>query len=144
MQDLLERWSVIAIAASLLIIGGFGLVEAREGAGEAELTETTGTVTKKLLTGTLTTGFVHGLSPDGLLMLFPIVAMPLSRAVIYLSGILFGTIAAVAACTAAFCATTRFLAKSSGSSRMQTRISVASSLVALGIGFFMFGEVLLG
>jgi len=144
-QPLLERWSAIAIAATLLVIGGLGLIEVRAGPEEADLTKTSGTVTKKVLLGTLYTGFIHGLSPDGLVVLLPVIAMPVSRALIYLTGILSGTVAAMAACTAALSATARRLKQYSiergeAMGKMQTRISVVSSLAAIGIGFLVLGD----
>lgn len=146
-QPLLERWSAIAIAATLLVIGGLGLIEVRAGPEESDsdLAKTKGTVTKKVLLATLYTGFVHGLSPDGLVVLLPVIAMPVSRALIYLTGILSGTVAAMAACTAALSATARRLERYSvqrgeAMGKMQTRISVVSSLAAMGIGFLILGD----
>jgi hypothetical protein len=142
---LFERWATFGIAASLVVIGGIGLLEARGGPAKAEL-NTTGSISRKLLRGTYTTGFVHGLAPDGLVMLLPVLAMSIPRAAIHLLGIFVGTCGAMSACTAMFCATARRLEKFSVSrgeamGRMQVRISVASSIVAIALGALMIGEM---
>jgi hypothetical protein len=142
---LFERWATIGIAGSLLVIGGIGLLEARGGPAKADL-NTTGRISRKLLRGTYTTGFVHGLAPDGLVMLLPVLAMSVPRAAIHLVGIFVGTCGAMSTCTAMLCGTARRLEQYSVSrgesmGRMQTRISVASSLVAIAIGTLMFGEM---
>jgi hypothetical protein len=146
---LFEQWATAGIAASLVVIGGIGLLEAR--AGPAEDTtgvNTTGRISRKLLRGTYTTGFVHGLAPDGLVMLLPVLAMPVHRAAVHLLGIFLGTCGAMSACTAAFCASARRLEQFSVQrgevmGRMQTKISVASSLVAVLLGALMLCEMLL-
>merc|ERR1719313_1834691 len=107
-QVLFETWATFGIAASLLVIGGMGLYEARAGPGEAEL-NTTGSISRKLIRGTYTTGFVHGLAPDGLVMLLPVLAMSVPRALIHLVGIFLGACGAMSACTAMLCATARRL-----------------------------------
>jgi hypothetical protein len=146
-QVLFEAWATTGIALSLLVIGVVGILEARAGPGEAELT-TTGRISRKLLRGTLTTGFVHGLAPDGLVMLLPVLAMPVHRAAAHLFGIFVGTCGAMCMCTAAFCGMARRLEqyavqKGEAMGRMQARISVGSSIVAIAIGFLMLGEIFL-
>jgi hypothetical protein len=146
-QVLFEQWATFGIAASLVVIGGIGLLEARAGPGEADI-RTTGRMSRKLLRGTYTTGFVHGLAPDGLVMLLPVLAMPAYRAAVHLAGIFVGTCAAMSACAAGLCATARRLEQYSVSrgeamGRMQMRISVASSLVAILLGAVMIVEMAL-
>jgi hypothetical protein len=142
---LFEQWATFGIAASLVVIGGIGLLEARAGPGEAELS-TAGRMSRKLVRGTYTTGFVHGLAPDGLVMLLPVLAMPVHRAVIHLLGIFVGTCGAMSAVTALFCASARRLEQYSvqrgeAMGRMQARISVGSSLVAIALGAVMIFEM---
>lgn len=146
-QLLFERWATFGIAASLFIIGGIGLFEARAGPGEAEL-NTSGTISRKLVRGTYTTGFVHGLAPDGLVMLLPVLAMSVPRAVVHLLGIFLGTCGAMSACTGLFCASARRLEQYSVErgekmGRMQMRISIISSLVAIALGGVMICEMFL-
>jgi hypothetical protein len=70
--------------------------------------------------------------------------MPDHRAAIHLLGIFVGTCGAMSACTAAFCGMARRLEQFSvrrgeAMGRMQTRISIASSLVAIVIGALLLG-----
>ena len=135
---LFEKWSTIGVAVTLMIIGVAGLREARAGVDEAEQAEIGLEIqqarqTQKMqkVKRTFTTGFVHGLSPDGLFMLFPLLTMSVSRGVMHLLGIFGGTCIAMSACTAGLCVAAR------RSNVNQTMISVVSSLVALGFGGIM-------
>jgi hypothetical protein len=79
-------------------------------------------------------------------MLLPVLAMPVHRAAVHLFGIFVGTCGAMSACTAMFCAMARRLEKFSvrrgeAMGRMQTRISVASSVLAIVLGAFMLAEM---
>jgi hypothetical protein len=146
---LFEKWSTIGVAVTLMIIGVAGLREARAGVDEAEQAEIGLEIqqareTQKMqkVKRTFTTGFVHGLSPDGLFMLFPLLTMSVSRGVMHLLGIFGGTCIAMSACTAGLCVAARRIEcysaqNGEGSGRMQTMISVVSSLVALGFGGIM-------
>jgi hypothetical protein len=147
-QMLFEKWSIIGVSVTLMIIGAAGLLEAREQPDEAiqqedgaNIGQTRQTQSLKLKR-TFTTGFVHGLSPDGLFMLFPLLTMSASRGMMHLLGIFGGTCLAMSMCTAGLSVTARRLErfsvqKGADMGRMQTLISVASSLVALGFGGIM-------
>jgi hypothetical protein len=150
-QVLFEKWSTIGVAVTLMIIGVSGLLEAREGADEVEqeeigadtlqIQQTLRTRMQKLKR-TFVTGFVHGLSPDGLFMLFPLLTMTASSGMMHLIGIFGGTCLSMSACTAGLCYGARSLARFSSETggamgRMQAMISVASSLIALGFGVIM-------
>jgi len=147
-QVLFERWSTIGVAVTLMIIGAAGLLEARAQSDEAEQQEvgahtqqTQQTKSVKWMR-TFTTGFVHGLSPDGLFMLFPLLTMSVSRGMMHLLGIFGGTCLAMSMCTAGLSVAARRLErlsveKGAEMGRMQTVISVVSSLVALGFGGIM-------
>jgi hypothetical protein len=146
-QVLFEKWSMIGVAVTLMIIGVAGLLEAREGCDEAEEpehgVESQQTRPLSRVKRTFTTGFVHGLSPDGLLMLFPLLTMSASRGIMHLVGIFGGTCLAMSACTAGLCVAARRLEQYSAQQgvamgRVQTMITVASSLVAVGFGGIMF------
>jgi sulfite exporter TauE/SafE len=151
-QVLFEKWSTIGVAVTLMIIGLAGLLEARMGADEADeeevgpdplqTEEAPRTATMQKLKRTFVTGFVHGLSPDGLFMLFPLLTMSASSGMMHLIGIFGGTCLSMSACTAGLCYGARRLARSSSQTgvpmgRMQTMISLASSLIALGFGVIM-------
>jgi sulfite exporter TauE/SafE len=155
-QVLFEKWSTIGVAATLMIIGTAGLLEARAGADAAEDAEvgldaqeeqqtqgSLATQTLQKVKRTFITGFVHGLSPDGLFMLFPLLTMSASSGMMHLIGIFGGTCLAMSACTAGLCYGARRLARYSagtsgvGMGRMQAMISGVSSLIALGFGAIM-------
>jgi hypothetical protein len=148
-QVLFEKWSTIGVAVTLMIIGAAGLLEARAGPEEADDQAEEGLPspakagrTLSKVKRTFTTGFVHGLSPDGLFMLFPLLTMSVSRGMLHLLGIFGGTCLSMSACTAGLCVVARRLErysaqKGDGMGRMQAMITVASSLVALGFGGIM-------
>jgi hypothetical protein len=150
-QVLFEKWSMIGVAVTLMIIGVAGLLEARaESQAESDEAEqpdhgaeSQQTRPSSKLKRTFTTGFVHGLSPDGLFMLFPLLTMSASRGIMHLLGIFGGTCLAMSACTAGLCVAARRLEQYSAQQgvamgRVQTMITVASSMVAVGFGGIMF------
>jgi sulfite exporter TauE/SafE len=145
-----EKWSTIAVAVTLMIIGTAGIVEARAASDEGEEEENglqaqqTMQPQQKLqkLKRTFTTGFVHGLSPDGLFMLFPLLTLSASGGMMHLLGIFAGTCLSMSACTAGLSFAARRLQQYSakngvGMGRMQNMISVASSFVAIAFGGIM-------
>jgi hypothetical protein len=145
-QMLFEKWSTIGVSMTLMIIGAAGLLEARAQSDEEmqeEIGASNGQTRQTLkLKRTFTTGFVHGLSPDGLFMLFPLLTMSATRGMMHLLGIFGGTCLAMSMCTAGLSITARRLErfsveKGADMGRMQTGISVVSSLVALGFGGIM-------
>merc|ERR1719161_1803003 len=118
-----------------MIIGTAGLLEAREGPEEADDHAEEGLPspakagrTLSKVKRTFTTGFVHGLSPDGLFMLFPLLTMSVSRGMLHLLGIFGGTCLAMSMCTAGLSVAARRLErlsveKGAEMGRMQTVIS---------------------
>jgi hypothetical protein len=155
-QVLFEKWSTIGVSVTLMIIGAAGIAESRAEPDEAEEAdigmpiERATTQTPQIprvqkfrkLKRTFVTGFVHGLSPDGLMMLFPLLTMSASRGTMHLLGIFGGTCLSMSACTVGLSVAAGRLQRRSAqeganTGRMQTMISLGSSFLALGFGAIM-------
>ncbi|KAI4367720.1 hypothetical protein MLD38_023428 [Melastoma candidum] len=144
--EVLRTWGTRVVGFTLLIIGAMGIKEAQEvptpcvalenGECDVTLYETLSPPVgkKKIGFATFATGIIHGLQPDALMMVLPALALPSRLAgAAFLVMFLVGTVVAMGTYTV-------FIGSCSDAlkdrvPRITEKLTWASSLVAIGLGF---------
>lgn len=150
---LLETWGTRVVGFTLLAIGAMGIREASEVSvavpcvavenGDCEITLHGGVDTtpaaaivekNKVGFATFATGIVHGLQPDALMMVVPALGLPSRFAgAAFLFMFLAGTVIAMGSYTAFIASCSEALKERVP--RITEKLTWASSLVAIGVGF---------
>ncbi|KAK4746623.1 hypothetical protein SAY87_025660 [Trapa incisa] len=160
--EVIRTWGTRVVGLTLLVIGATGIREASEvptpcvalESGECDVSvyESLDSTTaiggqkkkkKKIGFATFATGIIHGLQPDALLMVLPALALPSRWAgAAFLVMFLVGTVVAMGSYTV-------FLGSCSEAlkdrvPRITEKLTWASSLVAIGLGFAILISQLFG
>jgi hypothetical protein len=93
----LAKISGFLVGLSLILIGAFGVKEAREFDQAQELSQEEERFGKR----SFFIGVFHGLAPDSMIFLAPALALPRLAAILHVSGVFIGTLFAMAFCSAA-------------------------------------------
>ncbi|XP_052180352.1 chloroplast protein FOR GROWTH AND FERTILITY 2-like [Diospyros lotus] len=146
--EIIRTWGTRVVGFTLLIIGAMGIREASEvpspcvalenGECDVSVYETleNPTIGKKKEIGfaTFATGIVHGLQPDALMMVLPALALPSRVAgAAFLGMFLLGTVVAMGTYTVFIGSCSEALKERVP--RITEKLTWASSLVAIGLGF---------
>ena len=144
---MLSQYGTLAVAATLVIIGATGLWERMSGGhhhhhdhdDEIEVGDKKGF---RKLFAVYSTGVLHGLQPDALVVIMPAFAMPTLNAICFLGAFLLGTIFAMGTYTAFIAKSVDIVAKTNGQ-RGVDRIAYLSSSISLVVGLLLgLGAVL--
>ncbi|KAK4774583.1 hypothetical protein SAY86_009518 [Trapa natans] len=160
--EVIRTWGTRVVGLTLLVIGAMGIREASEVPtpcvalenGECDVSvyesiDSTAAIggqkkkKKKIGLATFATGIIHGLQPDALLMVLPALALPSRWAgAAFLVMFLVGTVVAMGSYTV-------FLGSCSEAlkdrvPRITEKLTWASSLVAIGLGFAILVSQLFG
>ncbi|KAH9622549.1 hypothetical protein KSS87_020072 [Heliosperma pusillum] len=138
--EIIRTWGTRVVGLTLLVIGAMGIKEALEIPAPSIATENgeiqTPLVGKKKKIGfaTFATGVVHGLQPDALLIILPALALPSRLAgAAFLGMFLVGTVVAMGGYTVFIGSCSEALKERVP--RITEKLTWASSLVAIGLGF---------
>jgi hypothetical protein len=138
---MLSQYGTLAVAATLIIIGATGLWERISGGhhhhhdhdDEIEVGDKKGW---RKLFAVYSTGVLHGLQPDALVVIMPAFAMPTLNAICFLCAFLLGTIFAMGTYTAFIAKSVDIVAKTNGQ-RGVDRIAYLSSSISLVVGLLL-------
>lgn len=146
--EIIRTWGTRVVGLTLLIIGAMGIKEASEvptpcvalenGECDVSVLETPGNLPppgkKKIGFATFATGIIHGLQPDALMMVLPALALPSRVAgAAFLGMFLVGTVFAMGSYTVFIGSCSQALKERIP--RITEKLTWASSLVAIGLGF---------
>ncbi|XP_052204034.1 chloroplast protein FOR GROWTH AND FERTILITY 2-like [Diospyros lotus] len=145
--EIIRTWGTRVVGFTLLVIGAMGIREASEvhspcvvlESGECDVS-VYGTLEnpigkkKEIGFATFATGIVHGLQPDALMMVLPALALPSRVAgAAFLGMFLLGTVVAMGTYTVFIGSCSEALKERVP--RITEKLTWASSLVAIGLGF---------
>eukprot|EP00898_Chlorokybus_atmophyticus_P005800 jgi/Chlat1/6220/Chrsp44S05810 len=144
--ELIRTWSSRVAGLTLLAIGALGVREAQtpvEVVAEAaqgislspDGTAAAAISKQRFNIATFTTGIVHGLQPDALLVILPALALPKAAGAAFLVTFLIGTVCAMGSYTAFIGASSEAL--SSRVPWVTKRLSLISSIVAVVVGLLL-------
>lgn len=146
--EVIRTWGTRVVGLTLLVIGAVGIREASEApapcailengecdiSGYEEALVRPPAVKKKIGFATFATGIVHGLQPDALMMILPALALPSRLAgAAFLSMFLVGTVIAMGSYTVFIGSFSEALKDKVP--RITEKLTWASSLIAIGLGF---------
>ncbi|XP_027355656.1 uncharacterized protein LOC113865365 [Abrus precatorius] len=145
--EIIQTWGTRVVGLTLLIIGVMGIREALEvpapcvalESGECDINtyeslENPKVGKKKIGFATFATGIVHGLQPDALMMVLPALALPSRLAgAAFLIMFLIGTVIAMGSYTVFIGSCSQAL--KDRVPRITEKLTWASSLIAIGLGF---------
>ncbi|KAK4783304.1 hypothetical protein SAY86_007678 [Trapa natans] len=160
--EVLRTWGTRVVGLTLLVIGAMGVREAYETPaprlalenGECPVSAYETMVIpasiggqnknkKKMGLATFATGIVHGLQPDALMMVLPALALPSRLAgAAFLVMFLVGTVVSMGSYTVFLCSCSDALKERIP--RITEKLTWASSLVAIGLGFAILISQLFG
>lgn len=157
----LERWAAVVVGLTLVVIGGLGILEARESAAHTSADgQTVGSHTEsedeaalrqiveregegRIAIATYATGILYGLQPDALFVVIPALALP-SKAAAFAYGIMFvvGTVVAMGGYTLfigtaseELCRDRPWLRQNLSTGAGIIAILVGGAILAAGLGF---------